>query len=235
MVHRKWKTVLLLSSLAGVLVFSRSLLGEENEAADRSNSAKIIAKKLKMPLLLPNYENAPLREVINDIAKKSNVIITIDFKGLEEKGVDIERPITFKVNRELMLKSILHLILESPHLKYEVMEDGILICSESHFDARIVKRKYYIADLAPSPAEMKKLKAAILSIVKEDAPEGTFKADNVIFSEDGKQVTIEQARRVHDHILEYIRILRNEEDQKVRDQLYKGWLKIEDFLDDSGK
>jgi hypothetical protein len=234
MTHRQWKTVLLLSTLAGVFVLSPLLLGEEKGEVDRTNPSKIIAKKLRTPNL-PNYQDIPLGKAIEDIAKKADVKITFDPKGLADEGITEETPIRLTTKHEIMLKSTLNLILIPLHLEYEIKDDGIVICSESQLDARIVKCKYDIADVAASPTELKNIVAEMRALVERGTPKETFKEDSIVVSKDGKQVIVEQVRGVHSSLREFIMGLRHAKDQKERDQIYDGWVKIADYRYDSDK
>lgn len=228
MTHRNWKTVLLLAGIVGMLVFTRSLFGDENERIHRSDSNKTIAKKLKTPNV-PHYKDVPMGEVIKDLAKKADLKITIDPKAFEEEGLTEETPVTLDIKHEIMVKSCLLLILDPMHLWYEIRGDQVVIVSGAQFEARIVKWEYNVAEVANSPAEKKKLLAAIRSIVKQDAPEGTFREENIVVSNDGMIVAVEQARCVQSKIAEFIADLRRAGGQKERELFYegKGWVTLD--------
>ena len=87
--------------------------GRRKGEADRANPSKIIAKNLRTPNL-PNYQDTPLGKAIEDVAKKADVKITFDPKGLAEEGITEETPITLTTKHEIMLKSTLFLYFASP-------------------------------------------------------------------------------------------------------------------------
>jgi hypothetical protein len=213
-IYQHGAIVLLLFGFASIFAFSRPLLGEDHAKADRINPADILTKKLKTPIKC-DYKETPLNKVITELAKKVDVKITLDPKGLAEVDVSQDSPITFSVMHEIMLKSTLILILDPLHLMYDVKEDEIVICSESQYDARIVKRSYNLTNADASPTEIEELIAKIRVLAALDAPKGAFKKESIVASKDGKQIVVELPRSVHSE-LNNIPELRSAEDRTKR-------------------
>jgi hypothetical protein len=90
---------------------------------DKANRAaeQAIQKRLRQPVSL-DFKDTPLRQVFDDLRTHFGLPIVIDGPALEEDGVNLDRPVSFKVE-QVSLKSALNLLLHGVHLTY-VIQDG---------------------------------------------------------------------------------------------------------------
>jgi len=112
----------------------------------RSERDLEIERKLKTPVSL-KFRNRPLLEVLEQLAKLTDINIHPDPKGLEEEGVSSDTPITIDLSQDVSLKSALHLILEPLHLSYVIKNEVLMITSEQLRDGEVYTATYSVADL----------------------------------------------------------------------------------------
>lgn len=105
-----------------------------------------IERKLKTPVGL-EYTNAPLSDVLHNLASMADVNIFLDPQALAEYGVDSSTPVTISVRREIMLKSALNLILEPLNLGYIIKDEVLKITTEQGRDGDVYTVTYPVADL----------------------------------------------------------------------------------------
>jgi general secretion pathway protein D len=113
---------------------------------DRSLKEIEIEQKLKTPVL-PQYENTPLSDVVKQLSELAGVNIHLDPRGLEQEGVAISAPITFKPMQEVSLKSALNLILDPLHLTYTIRDETLKITSTQIADGEVYPVAYPVGDL----------------------------------------------------------------------------------------
>ncbi|KKK69263.1 hypothetical protein LCGC14_2935790, partial [marine sediment metagenome] len=106
-----------------------------------------IEQKLKTPVGSLRYTNAPLHEVLKDLSTLAEVNIHLDPQGLAEEAVTPDTPINFEVRSEIMLKSVLHLILEPLHLDYVIKDEVLKITSEQLTEGEVFPIVYSVGDL----------------------------------------------------------------------------------------
>jgi len=105
-----------------------------------------IEQKLKTPVLL-EFENAPLSQVMDYLARMAAVNLHLDPQGLAQEGVTSDDPVTIDLSQEISLESALHLILEPRHLTYVIKDEVLKITSEENREGQLEKRVYYVGDL----------------------------------------------------------------------------------------
>lgn len=105
-----------------------------------------IEKKLRTPVSL-QFTNAPLKEVMDYLAKLAQVNLYLDPKGLTEEGVTSDTPVTINLPHDIMLKSALNLILDPLHLSYVIKDEALNVTSESMRQGQIYTVTYNVADL----------------------------------------------------------------------------------------
>jgi len=105
-----------------------------------------IEQKLKTPVLL-EFENAPLSQVMDYLARMAAVNLHLDPQGLADEGVTTDDPITINLSQEISLKSALNLILEPLHLSYVIKDEVLKITSEQYRDGDLYQQVYNVADL----------------------------------------------------------------------------------------
>ncbi len=105
-----------------------------------------IENKLKTPVSL-SFRNRPLGEVLDYLARVTEVNMHLDPQGMAEEGVSSDTPVTIEVRHEIMLKSALNLVLEPLHLSYVVKDEVLKITSEQLRDGEVFTATYNVADL----------------------------------------------------------------------------------------
>ena len=120
-----------------------SLSGRSNRLTERELQ---IQQKLKTPVQM-QYQDQPLSKVIDQLSQMTGVNIHLDPRGLSQEGVSSDTPVSLDLNREVMLKSALNLILEPLRLSYVIKDEVLKITSEQLRDGEIYPQTYYVADL----------------------------------------------------------------------------------------
>ena len=105
-----------------------------------------IQRKLRTPVL-PNYQDAPLSQVIDGLSDLVGINIHLDPRGLSQEGIPYDTPINLELKQEISLESALTLILEPLHLTYIVKDEVLKITSLEISDGELIERVYNVADL----------------------------------------------------------------------------------------
>ena len=126
---------------------SRRRLDQLSERGrQRSERELEIEQKLKTPVML-EFENAPLSQVMDTLARMAAVNLHLDPQGLAQEGVSTDDPVTIAFGQEIMLKSALNLILEPRHLGYVIKDEVLKITSEENRQGELFQEVYNVADL----------------------------------------------------------------------------------------
>ena len=91
-----------------------------------------------------DFENTPLKEVLNDLRDMHGINIVPDKPALDEAGISLDSPISMKLER-VALKSALKLILRQVKLTYIIKDDVLQITTREHAQQR--RATYQVADL----------------------------------------------------------------------------------------
>jgi general secretion pathway protein D len=105
-----------------------------------------IQNTLKKPVDV-NFNNRPLKEVLDTLASLSGVNIYADPQGLAAEGVTSDTPVNITLTKEVSLESALNLILEPLRLSYVIQNEVLRITSEQLRDSNVHPRVYNVADL----------------------------------------------------------------------------------------
>ncbi len=105
-----------------------------------------IEQKLRTPILL-EFNNAPLSQVMDYLARMAAVNLHLDPEGMAEMGVTSDDPVTINLGQEVSLQSALNLILEPRHLTYLIKDEVLKITSEDQRQGEVYQRVYNVADL----------------------------------------------------------------------------------------
>jgi hypothetical protein len=89
-----------------------------------------IKRKLNSPISL-NFENAPLKQVFDDLATITDINIVLDLPALSEDGISLDQPVTMHLDA-VSLNSALTLLLHQVHLTYFIRDDVIQITTQSY-------------------------------------------------------------------------------------------------------
>lgn len=123
----------------------RAALVEKYRPA-RSEREVEIEQKLKTPVSV-RFTNAPLSVVLEHLAQLAQVNLFIDPQGLQEEGISSDSPVTINLQRDISLKSALHLILQPMHLDYVIKDEVLKITSEQYRAGTLYTMTYNVADL----------------------------------------------------------------------------------------
>jgi general secretion pathway protein D len=122
---------------------------EELAATDnnlRSPRERQIEQALKTQVLL-KYNQRPLTEVLNDLAKLANISIYLDPQGMAAEGVTTDTPVSINLSNEVSLKSALLLILEPLRMNYVIANDVLKVTSSELTAGNVYTKSYPVADL----------------------------------------------------------------------------------------
>jgi general secretion pathway protein D len=129
----------------GELTRRRSKLAEKS-GRKRSERDLEIERKLRTPVML-QFDNAPLSQVLEYLAKLAEVNLHLDPRGLSEEGITSDTPVTINLSQEISLQSALNLILQPLHLGYVVKDEVLKITSEQMRNGEVYTQTYNVADL----------------------------------------------------------------------------------------
>ena len=174
------------------LTKSRSKRLAENKGRKTERDLEI-ERKLKTPVSL-KFRNRPLLEVLEQLAKLTDINIHPDPKGLEEEGVSSDTPITIDLSQDVSLKSALHLILEPLHLSYVIKNEVLMITSEQLRDGEVYTVTYSVADLVIpipnfTPNGRQGLAGALSDAYAISGSGGMGPGTAYLASQDGRQAT----------------------------------------------
>ncbi len=93
------------------------------------------------------FQQRPLAEVINYLAKIAQVPVFLDPKGMAAEGVGSDTPVTIDLSQDISLKSALKLILEPLRLTYMINDEVLKITSEDMRHGQLYSVTYPVADL----------------------------------------------------------------------------------------
>lgn len=112
----------------------------------RKNGAeKEIEARLNQSVNL-NFNNLPLKDVLEDIRAMYQINIVPDMAALEQEGISLERPVTLKLE-QISLKSALNLMLRNVHLTWVVKDEVLQITTESQARGKMTTTTYQVTDL----------------------------------------------------------------------------------------
>ncbi|MCS7238323.1 MAG: general secretion pathway protein GspD [Thermoguttaceae bacterium] len=112
----------------------------------RSEQELEIERRLRTPVLL-QFQNAPLSQVMDYLARMAGINMHLDPQGLTEMGVSTDEPVTINLSQEISVKSALNLILEPLGLGYVIKDEVLKITSEQRRQGQLYRKVYYVADL----------------------------------------------------------------------------------------
>lgn len=119
------------------------------ESPEESAARKRLEAALASPVSL-DFRQRPLKEVVDELAVRHEIPITVDVRGLEDQGYPTDVPISAKIGG-ISLRSALHLLLRELELTFVLRDETVQITSQEVADELIVTRVYKVQDLAVSP------------------------------------------------------------------------------------
>lgn len=106
---------------------------------------RAIESKLLSPVNL-NFENTPLKQVLDDLRDFHGINIVPDLPALQNQGTSLESPISIKLD-QVSLKSALNLILHQVKLTYVLQDEVLKITTEENARGKLETVTYQVADL----------------------------------------------------------------------------------------
>ncbi|MBI2823352.1 MAG: hypothetical protein HYX69_01530 [Planctomycetia bacterium] len=126
---------------------SKSPFRQKREGRLRRSEKELeIEQRLKTPVSL-KFQDAPLSQVMDYLAKLAQVNLHLDPRGLAQEGVTTDTPVTIDLAEPISLKSALNLILEPLHLSYVIKNEVLNVTSEQLRDNEVYTVTYNVADL----------------------------------------------------------------------------------------
>lgn len=126
-----------------------------------------IQSTLKKPVDV-NFNNRPLKEVLDTLASLSGVNIYADPQGLAAEGVTSDTPVNITLTQAISLQSALNLILEPLRLSYVIQNEVLRITSEQLRDSNVKPQVYNVADLViPIPNFIPGYNVGLPSAIRE--------------------------------------------------------------------
>ncbi|HND52649.1 MAG TPA: hypothetical protein PLV92_09645, partial [Pirellulaceae bacterium] len=115
------------------------------DLARRGGAEERILKALQNTTNL-EYVETPLKEVVDDLARKHNIPIELDKKALEAAGTATETPVN-KTLKGISLRSGMRLLLKEFDLTYVVRDEVLLITTKDEAEKALITKVYPVADL----------------------------------------------------------------------------------------
>ncbi len=119
--------------------------GSELYVRPRTAAEREIENKLDTTFSV-EFQNKPLRDVIQALREKTKLNITTDDASLADEQVSLETPITETMNN-VALRSILSILLDKARLKYVVENDVIRVTTEKKAKGRLHTKVFSVMDL----------------------------------------------------------------------------------------
>jgi tetratricopeptide (TPR) repeat protein len=116
-----------------------------NCCSTKCGAERDIEKKLQQPVTM-SFQDAPLRQVLDDLRDRAGINIFIDKDSLDAQEVSLEHPVTITLE-DVALKSALGLILKSARLAFVVKDEAVQITTERGARGKMQRRVYEVADL----------------------------------------------------------------------------------------
>ncbi len=106
-----------------------------------------ILKRLEEPVSLSLDRPMPLEQVLKLLEGQTGVGFFVDWPALREVDVTSDELVSVSIMKEIQLKSVLNLILESKNLSYVVKDEMLKITSATKAKGELYSRPYYVGDL----------------------------------------------------------------------------------------
>jgi len=114
-----------------------------------------------------DLNETPLREVTADLAKKASVSITVDTRALEDAGLDLDLPVTFRLSAK-PLAVVLDRMLEPIGLVCEVRDEGLLVTTQEQSEQSLTVAVSPVGHLVGGDRTVGSLAELVASVVKPD-------------------------------------------------------------------
>lgn len=113
----------------------------------RYSPAEVEIQRSLSQMVDVQFDNVPLREVINALETQANINLHLDPAGMAIEGVTSDVPITLTLTKPITLRSALNLILEPKRLGFVIQNEVLKITSAQTKDSDVYVQVYDVADL----------------------------------------------------------------------------------------
>lgn len=111
----------------------------------KSDKEREIERRLMNPISF-QFENKPLRKVLEEISDLSGINVVPDKRALDEKGINLDLPMTQKLEG-ISLKSALNIVLDQAHLTYVIKDEVLKVTTPDRARGGMQSKTYQVADL----------------------------------------------------------------------------------------
>ncbi|MDB5320277.1 MAG: blaR1 4 [Phycisphaerales bacterium] len=131
----------------GAITLSPEPASPEDEKANART-----AEKLRKPLDKIDFNEVPLRDVLDYIRDATGADLLVQWPALDEAGVARDVPITLRLHEPIAADGVLTMIFKSAALplRYEI-EKGVVVIGHSSARGAVITRVYDVTDLVASP------------------------------------------------------------------------------------
>jgi len=116
-----------------------------NIGGPRTEKEREIDRRLNAPINL-EFKETPLYRAVEDLRDLTGINVIIDRAALEEAGINLDRPLTEKLE-SVSLKSALNILLRQLHLTYVIKDEVLQITTEKHARGKLAQRTFPVADI----------------------------------------------------------------------------------------
>ena len=121
------------------------VLVRQHKSHEASRPEKEIERRLSSPVTV-NFENAPLKQVIDDLRDFHGINIVPDLPALQEAGVSLDTPISIKVEN-VPLKTALTQLLRQAKLTFLIKDEVLSVTTEDRARGKLRTITYAVGDL----------------------------------------------------------------------------------------
>ena len=111
----------------------------------RTEKDREIERRLANPISF-QFENKPLRKVLEEIGDLSGINVVPDVRALTEKGISLDLPMSQKLEG-IALKSALTIVLDQAHLTYVIKNEVLMVTTPDRARGGMQSKTYQVADL----------------------------------------------------------------------------------------
>jgi hypothetical protein len=111
----------------------------------RSEKDREIERRLMNPISF-QFENKPLKKVLEEIGDLSGINVVPDIRALNEKGISLDLPMTQKLEG-ISLKSALNIVLDQAKLTYVIKNEVLTVTTPERARGGMQSKTYQVADL----------------------------------------------------------------------------------------
>ncbi len=127
-------------------MLARQRGGDDFYLRTRSAAEREIELRLDKPLSV-EFQNAPLREAIDEIRKKTQVNLSIDEAAIADEKIDLDSVLVTDHLKDLSARNILSILLDKARLKFAIENDVVRVTTEKKAKGRLVTKVFSVTDL----------------------------------------------------------------------------------------